>query len=329
MAFDRASRLGACLLLTTMAIVSPARAEPASGQRELARELMKRGNQLRAAQDLEGALEAFRAADAIMHVPTTGFEVARSELQLGQLVEARDVLMRVERIPASPDEPQAFKEARDYARQLDVEIGPRIPRIRLSIEGAAEGVAVTIDGESVPSAALDIPYAADPGKHAVAARTPDGRAAAQEVTLEEGEEREVLLVLPGESPAPPPPPASKAPVATPRAAPSDRHALAWVAFGTAGGAAVVGAATGIVAWTRASSVSARCNGEQCPPSTYADLDAARGFATASTVSFIVAGVATVAGVVIVLTAPRAPARATGRGTGPSLGIGPMGVAGTF
>jgi hypothetical protein len=298
---------------------------------------MKRGNQLRAAQDFKGALDAFRAADEIMHVTTTGFEVARSEVQLGQLVEALDMLMRVERIPEQPDEPQAFKEARVYARLLEADIGPRIPKIRFHVDAAEGGgweggVAVTVDGESVPIAAFDIPYAVDPGEHTVVASAADGRTAEQGVTVDEGEEREVLLTLPSEAPAQPPPSPHVVPAATARSARSDRRTLTWIAFGTAGIATLVGGAAGIASWAHESSASARCNGSQCPPSTYGDIDAAHTFATASTISFVVGGVAAVVGALSVLTATtwatKTPAPAA-RGATPWVGIGPTGVAGTF
>jgi hypothetical protein len=326
MAFDRAPRWAATLAGLLLATGS-ARAEPGSGRRELARQLMNRGNQLRAVQDFKGALDAFLAADEIMHVPTTGFEVARSEVQLGQLVEAHDLLMRVERISEQPNEPQAFKEARAYAHLLEVDIAPRIPKIRLRVPS---DVAVTVDGESVPVAAFDIPYTVDPGKHVVVASAADGRTATQEVLVDEGAECDVVLALP--PPSPPSPPPRTAPTATARPAPSSRRPLAWVAFGTAGAAVLVGGAAGIASWVRETSASARCNGNQCPPSTYGDIDAARTSASVSTISFVVAGIAAALGVVGVLTAPNEAGKArapSAHSTTPSVGIGARGFTGTF
>jgi hypothetical protein len=196
----------------------------------------------------------------------------------------------------------------------------------------ASRVAATVDGESVPVAALDIPYAVDPGAHVVTAKVADGGTTSQEVTVNEGEEREVVLTLSSEGLPRPLPPPREAPPVTARAPSSDRRTFAWIAFGTAGVAALLGGAAGIASWTRESSVSARCNRDQCPPSTYGDIDTARAAATASTVSFVVAGVAAVAGVVSVLTAPSAAARTPGPaafGTSPSVRIGPAGLAGTF
>jgi hypothetical protein len=335
------------LLLAAASIASSgsARGDSTSSQRQLARDLMKRGNELRAANDPEGALDAFRSADSIMHAPTTGFEVARSEVKLGKLVEASDTLARILQIPPAPDEPQAFKNAREYARLLELEVEPRIPKIRLRIEATVDArgtrdVSVSIDGESIPIAAFDIPYAIDPGQHAIVASWTDGRTAKLDVEVHEGEDREVALPLPAEPIVPlrPPPavPLRETPVAKPDRAPSDGRTLAWIAFGTAGAAAVVGGGTGIASWVRASSASARCHGTQCPPSTYADIDAAHTLATVSTVSFIVAGTAAAVGVVALLSAPGASVKKRAQRPGettvriaPWVGLGSAGVAGSF
>jgi hypothetical protein len=344
MASDRSARyagtFATALILATAqtALSRPASAESPSSRRQLARDLMKRGNELRAARDFEGALNAFRAADDIMHVPTTGFEVARSEAQLGRLVEARDTLARLAQVPARPDEPQAFKEAREYARLLDVEIGPRIPKIRLRVDVADDAraesdVVVSVDGENVPTAALDIPYALDPGKHTIVANALDGRQAKEEIIVREGEESAVVLALTSDRPAAPlQPVAHEGPRATARPASRSGLPIVWIAFGTAGGAALVGSVAGIASWARANSASARCNGSQCPPSTYGDIDAAHAFATVSTISFVVAGVAAAVGAVTLLTAPRSAANArtpVGRGIGPWVGVDTVGLHGVF
>ena len=63
--------------------------------RETARTLMQQGRELTAKGDLKEALKRFKGADDIMHVPTTGLEVARTQAPLGLLVEARDTIARI------------------------------------------------------------------------------------------------------------------------------------------------------------------------------------------------------------------------------------------
>src|SRR5579884_1405121 len=82
-----------------------ARADPTAADRETARALMDDGRALREKNDLRGALQRFKAADDIMHVPTTALEVARTQIPLGLLVEARDTIARIRLMPAKPGEP--------------------------------------------------------------------------------------------------------------------------------------------------------------------------------------------------------------------------------
>jgi hypothetical protein len=127
-----------------------------------------------------------------------------------------------------------------------------------------------------------------------------------DVRLAEAETRTVTLVLrPGpmekverrhvEAPPPAPPPPS-----------GDRGgpgAVFWAGAGIAGVGVVVGSITGIVALTKASSLSNECTGVHCPRSAQGDLDTSRTMGTVSTVSFVVAGVGAAVAVVAWLTRP--------------------------
>ena len=89
-----ASRLGrsGAALLASMLVTTSARADPTAADRETARTLMDQGNVLKDKGNLEEALKRFKAADEIMHVPTTAVPVAKLQVALGLLVEARDTL---------------------------------------------------------------------------------------------------------------------------------------------------------------------------------------------------------------------------------------------
>src|SRR5947199_818929 len=77
----------ACALL--VAAASPARAQSPQ-DRASARHLMDEGDSWVEKKRLDRALEAYEGADALMHVPTTGIEVAKTLAALGRLVEARE-----------------------------------------------------------------------------------------------------------------------------------------------------------------------------------------------------------------------------------------------
>ena len=68
--------------------------------------------------------------------------------ELGRLVEARDTLRRVLRIPVESNEPKVFREARAQATALDDEVAVRIPTVRVVLTGADPGARVAVSDES-------------------------------------------------------------------------------------------------------------------------------------------------------------------------------------
>src|SRR5262245_57704116 len=114
-------RIGAWLVLLTFALVCSsayAQREPSESDKVTARSLMDRGDKYVEEGKLDAALKAYKAADDIMKVPTTGLELGRTQIKVGQLVEATNTLQRVIQHPVRADESNAFRQARDEARQL-------------------------------------------------------------------------------------------------------------------------------------------------------------------------------------------------------------------
>ncbi|MBI4699608.1 MAG: hypothetical protein HY744_00335 [Deltaproteobacteria bacterium] len=106
------------------------------------------------------------------------------------------------------------------------------------------------------------------------------------------------------SPAPPPTAAAPLPPPAPRFPPADRgrpsgvSPLAYVGFAVGGAALLVGAISGGVAASSASTLKGECSATgACPPSKEEDLDSAYAMANVSTASFVVCGVGLGVGVV--------------------------------
>lgn len=328
--------LGWLVAPALVALAASALADPSPQQKELARDLMHKGYAARSGHDLKLALESFKGADDIMHVPTTRFEVARSQADLGLLLEAHETLVELQRMPEKSDESQAFREARGYAKVLDQQIVPRIPQLRISISGASSA-AVSVDGTDLPDSALLVPYKVDPGHHVIVAKSgaAEGRA---EVDVTETQAKDVWITLQAPSPAPVAAPSS--PPATEPAAAEEtpRHhgfgPAAWAGFGVAVAGIGVGAVTGIVTLNDKSSVATQCNGTRCPPSTYDKIDSANTMATISTVGFLVGGVGAVVGAAAWffgwgVEPPSSPANGTGLRLAPAIGLGSIGLDGSF
>src|SRR4051812_21534293 len=160
------------LIAAVLLGASPASAEPSLSDRETARSLMDDGDAKRDKGDFKAALKSYEAADAIMHVPTTGLEVARAQAQLGMLLEARETLGRVARLPPRPGEPAPFTAARKTAEQLSTDLAARIPSVTVMIANAEPGQTpqLVFDGEAVPPAAAQAPRKVNPGRHTIVAR---------------------------------------------------------------------------------------------------------------------------------------------------------------
>lgn len=193
--------------------------------------------------------------------------------------------------------------------------------------GGARGLSVKLDGQPMPDALVDADRPTDPGAHTVEATGPGLTSASQKVTLKDGETQKVPLALDvdpnapktpppvvdntapggaGAAGAPPPPAGSgeQGPGGTaappPEAPPSRSYAPAIVAFGVGAVGIGVGAVTGALAMSKASSIDKACPDKQCPASEKSDLDSAKTLGTVSTVGFVVGGVGVIAGVVLLV-----------------------------
>lgn len=202
------------VLFATAAVTPFAHAEPTAADKETARNLMKEGDAKFAVKDYSAALKAYQAAHAIMQVPTTGLPLAKAQIEKGLWVEARDTLLSISRYPKEANEQAAFSKARDEAAQLSQKLIDRIPQVIISIEGASDPSAVTVqvDGAAIPNAALGSPRKVNPGSHVISASASGFKTATANVSLSEGESEKVSLkMVVGEEKSAPPPPAGAPP----------------------------------------------------------------------------------------------------------------------
>jgi hypothetical protein len=322
-----------------MLAATSARADPTAADRETARALMQEGRELRDKGNLKEALRRFKAADDIMHVPTTGLELARVQVSLGLLVEALDTIATIRQTPPKPGDPEPFADARAKAEQLSASLNGRVPTITVVVRGAGTDVqpAVTIDGRALPGSIVGLPRSVDPGHHVVSA-TAGAAEATQEVDVKEGEQKRVELALAqGAAPAPPPatapsqePAESPDTVAETGAGPPRSHApnaLTFAALGVAGAGLAAGTVTGlIVLLSKKSTLQNECTNRVCGPSSYSDLDSANTLSTVSDIAFAVAGVGAAVAIASLIIGHDQPAES------PSvshLRIVPWGVTGSF
>ena len=119
-----------CLLAAfVLAGVAHAQREPTPADLETARDLYKQGRDLEKKGDLKGALEKLRAAHAVGRTPLTAIELARVEVQLGMVVEAREVCLGVARMPVASDESARSATARKDAAKLAEDLKAKVATV--------------------------------------------------------------------------------------------------------------------------------------------------------------------------------------------------------
>lgn len=300
---------------------------PSAADLESARELFKEGREARQSGDLRRALDRFKAAHAYGQTPVTALELGRTHVQLGELVEGREVLLSVARMKVQPDETEKSAAARTEAADLAEEVKKRIPTISVKLTGVASDSAaqLQIDGSPVPIVGLTGIRKANPGKHVVIARA-GSHEETRNVDLEESKTQDVTIDLSG-SGAATTGPTGPTPEET---GPKQISPVTWVGLGVGAVGIGVGAVTGIIALGKASKVKDACTATHCPPSAKTEVDSGRTVATISTIGFAVGGAGLVTAAVgyFLLSKPKASAMPR-TGVTPFITASSIGLDGSF
>ncbi len=314
------------LFALAFTLAAPAWADPTATEKETARNLMDEGRDLRDKGDNKSALARFAAADQIMRVPTTAYEVASTEVALGMLVEARETLARVLSSQPKPGEPVQFKEARTKAQNLDDGLAARIPTIVVSLAGASAGARIDIDGVALPSSVVGLPSRANPGHHVLVAtsKNAEGR---EEIDLRDGEKKEITITLVANASAHEDATPNNA-VTTEQPKRGPARTIALVFFGLGGASLVAGGITGALTFSTQSDLTTKCPNHICGPESHDELTMANTVGLVSTITFIGAGVFGVAGLVTWIAGKPAAAPSSAR-IEPWIGAGTLGVRGAF
>lgn len=304
----------AVLATPTMAFAQEASAQDIAQARQL-------GQQAQAAYDSGNYAESEKlwnaAARLYSQAPTLTLGLARTQAKLGHFVAAQESYNRIIREWGNnPSPPPAFKDALEAAKAEVGGVSAKVASVVVSVEGPTNPQ-VTIDGQTVPAAALGLKRPVDPGQHAVKASADGYKTADTTFSVAEGGTAEAKLKMekaPGAVVAAPPPtgqPAEPGADTGPSGGKSSRTTLALVAFGVGGAGLVVGGITGIIALGKHGDLKDKCPDGNCPNTEQDNVDSYKTMGTISTVGFIVAGVGAAAGVVILLTAPKETASAGG------------------
>jgi len=286
------------------------------------------------ANDYQTAQDLFRRAYALVPAPTLSIREARALEKLGRWVEAVEAYVRTLRTELEPDAPEVFEKAQRDARDELGRLRPRVPRLKVMLEGATtnRSVIVTLDGRPLRPALIGVDTLADPGQHTVDAAAPDGTRSSEVVSLAEGESKTVVLRISG-APAPSAnsaPQASTLDVMANHGSESAAAQRTWgfVALGVGAAGIGVGVVTGLMAAERHDSAEERCPANRCAQGSAGaeDVDAFRSLRTASLAAYITGAVGIGLGATLLITAPPKPKSA---GMRPFIGPGSVGASGWF
>ena len=204
-------RLGCIVLALTVVAAWPGMALATSdSEKGAARALADEAKRDFDAGRFEDAGHKFRRAYEVAKVPTLAVWAARALAKCGQLVTASELYRQATHL--TPNDlwlGNLQQQAQADAEKELAELQPRIPRLRVRLEGAAANDAeVTIDEVNLASALYGAEIPKDPGRRHIVGKR-GGEIVEQTIELGEGEHKEAVLMFVSVAlPLPPPPPPS-------------------------------------------------------------------------------------------------------------------------
>jgi hypothetical protein len=286
--------------LCTVALPVSVSAQQADDARSAGRALAGEGTAAFQADNFSQAYDRFSRAYQLTRVPMLGVWAARSLAKAGRLVEASARYLEIARLELSADASGEDLKAQSDAAEERRLLMPRIPMLRVFLEGAeASAVSVSLNGQPVAPALLSAQQPVDPGKILVQGVRGD-QVVETALELREGEARDVTLSfsMPAVDAAPIQPRAALPP---PSAA---DHTLAYASLAVGAAALVTGGVFGVLAVVKESDLEGECPNHRCQPAFHADNDSYQTKKTISTIG-VVAGLGFVGvGALLYLTAPK-------------------------
>ena len=325
---------------TPVDVRPPPRREPTAGDLATARTALREGLVLRERGELQEALARLASAYDLVPTPVTGFELGKTHMMLGQVLQAHELFKKVVRMAPSLEESTRSQTSRDEAARLAEELEPRIPSLRLKLTLPKDATAVVkVDDEAISMTALETTRAVDPGPHEITAKAGDGPEQTVLVEVAESETKDVLL-------APQWIPPKSAPQGRAREVIYVRQTnpLAFVGFGIGAAALVVTTVSALVYIDARDDAKDKCGESYCPPAIRnnnvitnnavldTDFQGENARYQVAGIMTIAAGITTVVftGLGIFGAARPVKERVTSSATlQPSVGLGRLGLTGTF
>jgi tetratricopeptide (TPR) repeat protein len=158
-ALSAAGLLLGLLLFSRSAFAQAAEAASEASRDASARALFEEGVGLAEKGEWPAAEDRFRRALTLRASPVIAYNLASTLVERGKLIEASELLRKVEQDDKTDATMQRSVES------LQADLGKRIGRIRVSVLGKQLNDRVTLDGNALLDAQLDVDIPIDPGPH--------------------------------------------------------------------------------------------------------------------------------------------------------------------
>jgi len=298
------------------------RAEAQSRDRAAGEALFRAGRQAADAGDWVKACQRFEESNRLDPAVGTVFNLGYCREQLGQFASAwQRYLEVIERLPAS-DERATL--AQERARALE----KKVPRLVLELSEAPDGTVVLRDGVELTSGSFGVALPVDPGPHVVEVRAPGHEPRRFEVSVVEGESKNVAL-SPGEL-SPPEPAASatpaqeSAPATAEASSTSSKKTIGFIVGGVGVLAIAASLTAGALAFSEKNTIEEECDDKRCTDAGLEAGDRGRTLTTIANVAFAVGVAGLGVGAYLVLTssssAPETTASTSSRVNGAVIGL---------
>jgi hypothetical protein len=283
--------------------------------RAAARDLGAAGTQAYLAGNYEEASEKLERAFQLMPVPSLGLWSARALAKRGLLAQAAERYSSVQSLALGPGNPKVQLEAQRSALVERAELVPRVPHLRVTLNGARpDEVTLMVDGAPAPALVIGERWPVNPGTHRVLATRGTERSEASS-EVREGQTAEVVLQFSAPTPTLTVAEGNSVKPAADntRAAPSAPHDanrvpwrdIGWVTLGVGGATLVTSGIIGFVAKQKGDELRGKrdvCRAnDQCLNTP--EVRSYNRLVDLSTVGWIGGAVLAGAGTLLVLTAP--------------------------
>jgi hypothetical protein len=347
------------LVLVGILFASLVRAPVALAQSEedraAARALANQGITAFSEARYDEAYDRFARAESLLHAPTHLLYLGRCAEKQGQLIRARELLLKLSREELPANAPQAFRDAQNQAQAEAKALESRLASVVITVKSPADvQPKVEMDGKLVSAAVLGVVVPADPGKHEFTASAPGYDSKPVVITLIEGGKGTVELTMVASAGATREPTDVRPTVAMEKSTPpvkvsealSSEASRAWMrptSF-AALGVGAIGLGAGIYFGldsrsTRkdADTAQARCdaspNGCLTTDAEASEItrldDEARKSLKRSVASFAVSVIGVSVGTVLYVLSPKKPSPERTASVVPWLGLGSAGVSGNW